>query len=66
MQRDTGREFGFTVEEDKDFGADTQLRALTGLSTAAFYREVQGRAGPLELTLTPGDPGQPAPKVTLN
>ena len=33
---------------------------------AAFYREVQGRAGPLELTLTPGDPSQPAPKVTLN
>ena len=26
---------------------------------AAFYREVQNRTGPLELTLTPGDPGQP-------
>jgi serine protease Do len=32
---------------------------------AAFYRETKGRGGPLELTLLPGDPEQPAPKVTL-
>ena len=35
-------------------------------SPAAFYREVQGRVGPLELTLIPGDPNQPPPKVMLN
>jgi S1-C subfamily serine protease len=34
-------------------------------SPAAFYREVQGRDGPVELTLVPGDPSQKPPKVTL-
>jgi len=34
-------------------------------SPAAFYREVQGRDGPIELTLAPSDPQQPLPKVTL-
>ncbi len=35
-------------------------------SPAAFYREVQGRVGPVELMLIPGDPSQPPPKVVLN
>jgi serine protease Do len=35
-------------------------------SPAAFYREVQGRTGPVELTLAPGDPNQAPPKVTLS
>jgi catechol 2,3-dioxygenase-like lactoylglutathione lyase family enzyme len=30
--------FGFAVEEDTNFRADAQLRALTGLSTAEFHR----------------------------
>jgi serine protease Do len=33
---------------------------------AAFYRATRGRAGRLVLTLLPGDPEQPAPKVTLD
>ncbi len=39
-------------------------RAVT--TPAAFYREIQGLDGPVELTLAPENPGQPAPKVTLN
>jgi predicted enzyme related to lactoylglutathione lyase len=44
--------FGFAVEEDKNFGADGQLRALTGLSTAEFRRTTvrgPGTSLPLEL-----------------
>jgi S1-C subfamily serine protease len=33
---------------------------------AAFYQEVAGRTGPVELTLAGGRPGRPAPKVVLN
>jgi S1-C subfamily serine protease len=33
---------------------------------AAFYHEVAGRSGPVELTLAGARPGQPAPKVVLN
>ncbi|MCI0461699.1 MAG: PDZ domain-containing protein [Gemmataceae bacterium] len=33
---------------------------------AAFYREILGRGGPVELTLASENPGKPAPKVTLN
>jgi S1-C subfamily serine protease len=33
---------------------------------AAFYQEVAGKVGPVELTLAGGRPGQPAPKVVLN
>ncbi len=43
----------------------THVNGRAVANPAAFYREIQGRAGPVELTLT-GDPGQPAPKVTLN
>jgi len=44
--------FGFSVEEDKNFGADAQLRTLTGLSTAEFHRTTvrgPGMSLPLEL-----------------
>jgi len=43
---------GFTVEEDKNFSADAQLRTLTGLSTASFHRTTvrgPGTSLPLEL-----------------
>ena len=44
--------FAFRVEEDKDLGADQQLRALTGLSEAEFHRAVvqgPGASLPIEL-----------------
>lgn len=44
--------FAFAVKEDKDFGADAQLRALTGLSNATFHRTVvqgPGASLPIEL-----------------
>jgi catechol 2,3-dioxygenase-like lactoylglutathione lyase family enzyme len=44
--------FAFAVKEDKNFGADAQLRALTGLSNAAFHRTVvqgPGASLPIEL-----------------
>jgi serine protease Do len=44
----------------------THVNGRPVTTPAAFYREVRGQAGPLELTLTPSDPGRPAPKVTLN
>ena len=43
---------GFAVEENKNFSADAQLRALTGLSTASFHRTTvrgPGTSLPLEL-----------------
>ena len=43
---------GFAVEEDRNFGADAPLRALTGLSTAEFHRTTlrgPGASLPLEL-----------------
>ena len=43
---------GFAVEEDKNFGADAPLRALTGLGTAEFHRTTlrgPGTSLPLEL-----------------
>jgi catechol 2,3-dioxygenase-like lactoylglutathione lyase family enzyme len=44
--------FGFTVEQDTNFGADAQLRALTGLSAAGFHRTTvrgPGTSLPIEL-----------------
>jgi catechol 2,3-dioxygenase-like lactoylglutathione lyase family enzyme len=44
--------FGFAVEEDTSFGADAQLRALTGLSSADFRRVTvrgPGTSLPIEL-----------------
>jgi predicted enzyme related to lactoylglutathione lyase len=44
--------FGFAVEENKSFGADAPLRALTALSTAEFHRTTvrgPGTSLPLEL-----------------
>jgi serine protease Do len=44
----------------------THVNGRPVTTPSAFYREAQGRVGPLELTLAPGDPSQPAPKVNLN
>jgi predicted enzyme related to lactoylglutathione lyase len=44
--------FGFAVEQDENFGADAQLRALTGLTTAQFHRTTvrgPGTSLPIEL-----------------